>query len=102
MNAAMCYSLESYQFVSKMFNQVRGSVKYTCLNKDHFISVGAEGGYIAVFYGSSTCDRQYEIVNPLCIDVMSLSVLTCTTFLQNRHQGTSTLINLLTYKVMNL
>ena len=43
-----------------------------------FISVGAEGGYIAVLYGSSICDRQYEIVNRRGMAVMSLSVRTCT------------------------
>ena len=40
-----------------------------------FISVGAEGG---ILYGSSICDRQYEIVNRRGMAVMSLSVRTCT------------------------
>ena len=37
------------------------------------VSVGAEGGYIAVLYGSSICDGQYEIVNRRGMAVMSLS-----------------------------
>ena len=41
MNAAACYSLKSYQFFSKMFKQVRGSV---CLNTGHFYFGGGGGG----------------------------------------------------------